>query len=209
MDLLHGLFEESKDPQEYSKAYIENLISLLKSLDHAAIAAIAGKFKKIRKDRGCIYFAGNGGSASTCSHYVNDFHAGSLRHGGGGYRLVDLTSNIASVTALANDVGYENVFCRQLEDVIESRDALVVISASGNSANLIKAAEFAKSRGAATIGILGFDGGQLKSRCDISLVVNTPQGQYGPVEDIHLIINHIISTYLTFKNRVDGKQLRS
>ena len=91
------------------------------------------------------------------------------------------------------------MFCKQLEDVIEAKDALVVISASGNSKNLIRAVDYAKSQGAVAVGLLGFDGGHLKSSCDISLIVATPQGQYGPVEDVHLIINHLISTYLTFK----------
>jgi len=199
MNLIHDLFKESRDPKKYSKAYIDNLIKLLESLDHEAVAAIVQLFERTNENKGRIYFAGNGGSASTCGHFVNDFHAGSLRHGGGGYRLIDLTSNIASLTALANDVGYENVFSHQLEQVIEPKDALVVISASGNSINLIKAVDYAKAQGAKTVGLLGFDGGQLKLKCDLSLVVSTLQGQYGPVEDIHLIINHLISTYLTFK----------
>lgn len=199
MSLLQDIFKTNRDPKKYSKAYTDNLIQLLNSLDHETIALIVQLFEKTQKDKGRIYFAGNGGSASTCGHFVNDFHAGSLRHGGGGYRLIDLTSNIASVTALANDVGYDNVFSHQLEHVIESKDALVVISASGNSRNLIKAVDYAKSQGAQTVGLLGFDGGELKQKCGISLVVTTAQGQYGPVEDIHLIINHLISTYLTFK----------
>jgi D-sedoheptulose 7-phosphate isomerase len=202
MRSLHDLFKENNGPKKYSKAYIDHLIGFLNSLDHETIASIVQLFEKIQKDKGRIYFAGNGGSASTCGHFVNDFHAGSLRHGGGGFRLVDLTSNIASLTALANDVGYEDVFCKQLAHVIEAQDALVVISASGNSRNLIKAVDYARSQGARTVGLLGFDGGQLKSKCDISLVVATPQGQYGPVEDIHLMINHLISTYLTFKKRL-------
>jgi len=205
MNSLHDLFKENKDPKKYSKAYIDYLIGFLNFLDYGTIAAIIQLFEKVQKDKGRIYFAGNGGSASTCGHFVNDFHAGSLRHGGGGFRLIDLTSNIASLTALANDVGYEEVFCKQLEHVIEPIDALVVISASGNSRNLIKAVDYAKSKGTRTVGLLGFDGGQLKSKCDISLVVATPQGQYGPVEDIHLIINHLISTYLTFKKRAEAK----
>jgi D-sedoheptulose 7-phosphate isomerase len=205
MNLLHDLFKESKDPKKYSKAYVDNLMGLLNSLDHETISRIVVLFEGIYKDKGRVYFAGNGGSASTCGHFVNDFHAGSLRHGGGGLRMIDLTSNIASLTALANDVGYEDVFCKQLEHVIEPKDALVVISASGNSRNLIKAVDYARSQGARTVGLLGFDGGQLKSKCDISLVVVTPQGQYGPVEDIHLIINHLISTYLTFKKSADAK----
>ena len=205
MNLLQDLFKDTKDPKKYSQAYIDNLVILLKGLDHQVIFSIIQLFEGIYKEKGRIYFAGNGGSASTCGHFVNDFHAGSLRHGGGGFRLVDLTSNIASITALANDVGYENVFCHQLEHVIEPKDALVVISASGNSRNLIKAVDYAQSQGARTVGLLGFDGGELKSRCDIALVVATPLGQYGPVEDIHLMINHLISTYLTFKKRAAAK----
>lgn len=198
---MEDLYKRNKDAKKYSEAYIGHLTKVLNSLDHGSIAKIVQLFEKIYKDKGRIYFAGNGGSASTCGHFVNDFHAGSLRHGGGGFRLIDLTSNVASLTALANDLGYEDIFCKQLEGVIEPKDALVVISASGNSKNLIKAVDYVKSQGARTVGLLGFDGGQLKSTCDMALVVSTPKGQYGPVEDIHLIINHIISTYLTFKKK--------
>src|SRR5580700_8494742 len=145
---MENLFKKNKDPKQYSKAYVDHLIAILNALDHETISKIVGLFEKIQKDKGRIYFAGNGGSASTCGHFVNDFHAGSLRHGGGGFRLIDLTSNVAPLTALANDVGYEDVFCKQLEDVIESKDALIVVSASGNSKNLIKAVDYAKSQGA-------------------------------------------------------------
>ncbi len=202
--MLEKIFEEQSDALGYSKAYIINLIRLLESLDHRAIINIIDILVLINSNKKSIYFAGNGGSASTCGHFVNDFHAGSLRHGGGGFRMIDLTSNIAALTAVANDTGYEGVFSKQLEGVIEPGDALFVISASGNSQNLIKAVEYAKSQRAKTIGLLGFDGGQLKSLCDVALIVATPQGQYGPVEDIHLIINHLISTYLTFRKNRKG-----
>jgi len=205
MNLLQDLYNNNNEPKTYSKVYTDNLISILNSLDHEAIAKIIQVMEDVYKNKGRIYFAGNGGSASTCGHFVNDFHAGSLRHGGGGFRLIDLTSNIASMTALANDVGYDDVFCKQLEHVIEPNDALVVISASGNSKNLLKAVDYAKTQGARTVGLLGFDGGKLKLMCDYSLVVQTPQGQYGPVEDIHLILNHLISTYFTFKKSANAK----
>lgn len=201
MNILHDLFKDNKESRKYSKAYVDNLIKVLNHLDHETISKIIELFEVIYHQKGRIYFAGNGGSASTCGHFVNDFHAGSLRHGGGGFRLIDLTSNVAALTALANDMGYEDVFYKQLENVIEAKDALVVVSASGNSMNLIKAVDYAKTQGAKTIGLLGFDGGELKSKCDVSLVINTPHGQYGPVEDTHLIINHLISTYLTFKRK--------
>lgn len=201
MNTLENLFKDNNQPKEYSKGYIHNLTKALEQLDHQTIARIIQVFQELYQAKGRIYFAGNGGSASTCGHFVNDLHAGSLRHGGGGFRLIDLTSNIASITALANDVGYDDIFSKQLEGNIEKGDALVVISASGNSRNLIKAVAYAKSQGARTIGLLGFDGGQLRSLCDLALTVSTPHGQYGPVEDIHLIINHLISTYLTFSKK--------
>ncbi len=199
MNTLENLFKENKQAVQYTKAYVDNLIAILNRLDHQALSGIVRIFEQIHERKGRIYFAGNGGSASTCGHFVNDFHAGSLRHGGGGFRPIDLTSNIASLTALANDIGYEDVFSKQIDGVIEPGDALVVISASGNSKNLIKAVHCAKFCGAVTIGFLGFDGGALKKLCDLSLVIETPKGQYGPVEDVHLVIDHLISTYLTFR----------
>lgn len=201
MNTLQGIFNANSQAKAYSKAYTDNLIDILNQLDHQAIADITAAFERVHHQKKRIYFAGNGGSASTCGHFVNDFHAGSKRHGGGGYRLIDLTSNIASLTALANDVGYDHVFSHQLEGIIEEGDALVVISASGNSPNLIKAVQAAKAHKAMTIGLLGFDGGALKKACDSCLVIPTAPGQYGPVEDVHLIINHLISTFLTFKQK--------
>ena len=198
MTPLESLFKDHHQAAQYARAYVDNLIVILKGLDHEAVTGIIGVFEQVYRRKGRIYFAGNGGSASTCGHFVNDLHAGSLRHGGGGFRLMDLTSNIAALTALANDIGYEDVFLKQLEGIIEPGDALVVISASGNSKNLIKAVDYAKSQGVDTVGLLGFDGGELKLLCDMALIVSTPPGQYGPVEDIHLMVNHLISTYFTF-----------
>lgn len=204
MKNLDQVFKHNNQPKTYSKAYIDFLIGLLNHLDHQTIAAIIQALDKVYQQRGRVYLAGNGGSASTCGHIVNDFHAGSIRHGGGGFRMIDLTSNVASVTALANDIGYQEVFAKQIEGVIDPQDMVIVISASGNSTNLIKLVEYAKSQGATTVGFLGFDGGALKKMCDISLVVATEQGQYGPVEDVHLILNHLISTYFTFKRNAQG-----
>ncbi len=204
MNTLENLYKGNKDQVDYSKAYVSYLIDILNQLDHKTVARIIEIFQNVDKERKRVYFAGNGGSASTCGHFVNDLHAGSLRHGGGGFRLIDLTSNISSVTALANDLGYEEIFVRQIDGVMNPGDALVVISASGNSKNLVRAVECAKRQDVKTIGLLGFDGGILKGLCDLSLVVSTAQGQYGPVEDIHLILNHLISTFLTFSKKCNS-----
>jgi len=203
MKKLEEIYKSTQSDLEFSQQYVGSLIELLGSLDHKAIVRIIQTLDEARAAKRRIYFAGNGGSASTCGHFCNDLGAGAKRHGGGEFRVIDLTSNMAAVTALANDCGYENVFLGQIEGVIGPKDVLVVISASGNSPNLVKAVEYAKKQGTKIIGLLGFDGGKLQQLCDIPLVIKTPAGQYGPVEDIHLVMNHLISTYLCLKQAED------
>ncbi len=193
------MFAANQSPEKYAQAYAENLAILLGQLDYAAVGGIMKAFEAAYRNKKRIYFIGNGGSASTCGHFVVDLHAGSQRHGGGGLRVHDLSGNVASLTAVANDVGYEHVFSAQLQGILEENDVVVAISASGNSKNLIKAIEYARSQKAVTIGLLGFDGGSLEPLCDHSLVVRTAKGQYGPVEDVHLIVNHLMGTYFCFR----------
>ena len=100
------------------------------------------------------------------------------------------------MTALANDEGYEKMFVDQLKVHMRDGDALVAISASGNSLNVIAAVEYAKSRGATIVGLTGFDGGKLRELSDISLHVPTARGEYGPVEDLHMIFDHLIGSFL-------------
>jgi len=200
MTTIESLFQKNQDALKYSRAYVTNLTQLLETLDYQALVRIIDVFEKAYAQKKHIFFIGNGGSAATCGHFVNDLHAGSLRHGGGGFRAIDLTCNVASLTALANDVGYENVFVGQLEGQLDRGDVLVSISASGNSPNLVKAVDYAKTQGALTVGFLGFDGGALKGTCDVTIVVRTPKGEYGPVEDIHMVLDHLISSYFCFKS---------
>ena len=112
------------------------------------------------------------------------------------FKTLSLADNTSYITALANDYGYDKIFAYQLEQLLQKEDVLIAISASGNSQNLIEAVKYAKSKGAATIGMLGFDGGKLLTLCDYNIHVKTKIGEYGPVEDIHLFIDHIITGYL-------------
>lgn len=208
MKKLQELYDHSTTGLEYAREYMKYLIAILQSLDYQTIEKIMSIFEQAQINSRKIYFAGNGGSASTCGHFINDLKA-AVKKNKKTKRLdvIDLTSNLATITALANDVGYSEVFVGQIENIINAEDILVVISASGSSVNLVKAAKYAKSRGALVVGFLGFDGGALKNLCDCSLIVKTPQGQYGPVEDIHLILNHLISSYLFFKQSAPVKVL--
>jgi D-sedoheptulose 7-phosphate isomerase len=195
MKKIETLYRENPGAADYSRAYTANLVDILSRLDHQAVARVIEVLDRAYHQRKRIYFIGNGGSASTCGHFVNDLHAGSLRHGGGGFRAHDLAGNVSSLTAVANDLGYEHVFSSQLEGVLDAGDVVVAISASGNSPNLLRAVEYAHKCQAVTVGLLGFDGGALKGMCDHSVVVITEKGEYGPVEDIHMVLDHLIASY--------------
>ena len=176
--------------------YTRKLIGLLEELDHAAIDEVVRVLLEAR-DRGSrIVFIGNGGSASTASHFAIDIGIGT-KGGENPFRANSLTDNNAILTGLANDFGYDQVFVRQLSVSMLPGDVLFAISASGNSRNILEAVTFANSRGNHTIGLSGFDGGKLKEICVTSLHIPTEKGDYGLVEDMHLVINHIITSHLT------------
>ena len=113
--------------------------------------------------------------------------------------ILFFASRVSVISAIANDDGYENVFVNQLKIHYRNGDKLVAISASGNSPNVVAASEWVKNRNGKVIGLIGFDGGKLKDICDIAIHVKTPEGEYGPVEDIHIIIDHLISNWLIYK----------
>ena len=116
------------------------------------------------------------------------------------FKFISLVDNNSSLTAIPNDTNFENVFINQLKIHFNSGDFLIAISASGNSSNIIKAAEYVKSNGGKVVGFIGFDGGKLAEISDIRLHVNTLSGEYGPVEDSHLILNHILAHW--FQNKL-------
>ena len=115
------------------------------------------------------------------------------------FKIISLNDNTAVVTAIANDIGYENIFLKQLEIHYKKGDKILIFSASGNSENLLKAAKWIKKKGGRVISILGFDGGKLKKISDLSVHIKTEKGAYGPVEDIQLIINHIFAHWFQYK----------
>jgi len=155
-----------------------------------------------------FFLAGNGGSAVTASHMANDIGIDVLKKGGSNkpFRVLALTDNTSVMTAISNDDGYENLFVNQLKIHFRHGDKLGVISASGNSPNVVAAAKWVKKRKGRTVGIVGFDGGKLKDICDIVIHVHTLKGEYGPVEDIHMIIDHLISNWLICKMQAETKK---
>jgi D-sedoheptulose 7-phosphate isomerase len=190
------------EPIAFSKEYANYLISLLQQLDHAGVAKCIEHLEKARQNENTIFIIGNGGSASTASHIANDFGSAVLKKSkksvDKSYKALALTDNISVISAIANDSSYNNVFLDQLKVHYRSGDILIAISASGNSPNLVVAAEWFKEQGGTVIAWLGFDGGKLKSVADVPVVIETPKGEYAPVEDMHLVINHIIVTWMHY-----------
>ena len=180
----------------YARAYLDYLSSCFASVDCDAVGAFADLLLSARQTGNAVFFIGNGGSAATASHFANDISVGTRTGDGKPFRAISLTDNVAVMTALANDEGYEKMFVDQLKVHMRDGDALVAISASGNSLNVIAAVEYAKSRGATIVGLTGFDGGKLRELSDISLHVPTARGEYGPVEDLHMIFDHLIGSFL-------------
>ena len=181
---------------EHVRRYAEYLAGLLRRLDTAAVEKIATVLEEARRDGRTIYFVGNGGSAATASHFATDFAQGAGAPEEAPFRALSLTDNLAALTALGNDVGYDQVFVGQLRSLFRPGDVLVAISASGNSENVLRAVEFANARAGVTVGLVGFDGGRLKRLCNACLHVETAAGEYEVVEDIHHAACHVIAKFV-------------
>lgn len=166
---------------------------LLTQIPNEEVIALVIAINQVRKTGGTVYIVGNGGSASTASHFATDIGIGSLNRANP-VRSVSLCDNTAAITAIANDLDYSSIFAQQLKLLGKQGDLLIVISASGNSDNLIKAVEVASELGMESHSLTGFDGGKLKHlTLGRNIHVETPKGAYGLVEDAHLAICHVIT----------------
>ena len=197
MNTLEEIFEQSHLQADYFKKYCDYVRKLISEIDIESVKGVVDCFLEARANNKTIYFAGNGGSATTASHFAQDMGEIGRKIRGKGFRTQSINDNVAALTAISNDYSYDNVFSLQIEYNFNLGDVLVVISASGNSPNVIKAVNLAKERGGTTIGLVGFeDGGRLAQICDYIIHAKSKKGEYGPVEDIHLILNHMIVSYL-------------
>jgi D-sedoheptulose 7-phosphate isomerase len=179
--------------------HIERLQRALSAVSPDDLDALGESLFRAYRDDKQVFTAGNGGSSSTASHIAADLAKNTIGPNMRRFRIASLSENAAIVTALANDLGYENVFVEQLVNVIRPGDVLIVVSASGNSPNILKAMRYARAQSAEVVALLGFDGGEAAGLADVAVVI--PSDDYGVVEDIHLIVNHILVKH--FKARLD------
>ncbi len=185
--------------ESFVKSYKSHLIDLINNIDSSVIEAIINAIETTVQKKSRIYILGNGGSSATASHMVNDLGAGLRRRGIINLDVVSLADNTPVITAIANDIGYDNIFYMQMEGLLNPEDLVIAISCSGNSPNIIKAIQYAKKQGCKLVGVTGFDGGLLKEISDINFHVDVEKGQYGLVEDVHMILDHIIYSYYNGK----------
>jgi D-sedoheptulose 7-phosphate isomerase len=179
-------------PLEQIRASLEALAGLAArvSADQAEeIAAIADRFEATLRGGGTLYFAGNGGSAADAQHLATEYVV-RYQTTRPAMRAVALTTDTSLLTACANDMGFDEVFARQVEALAEPGDLLVLHSTSGESPNVIRAAQTAKARGVAVVAFLGRGGGHLRELADAALVI--PADDTARIQELHLAIEHVI-----------------
>jgi len=190
----HGVAYSPIERQVFD--HLEAVRDQLSRVAGADVVRLVQLLRSVRDRGSFIYIAGNGGSASTASHWANDLGKATKRSGQRPVKVICLSDNVSWFSALSNDEGYDRSFAGQLENYVSAGDLLVCISASGNSKNLIAATELARTRGAATYALLGFDGGALKDIAQDSMVVECDRGAYELVEDIHMAVCHAVTRCL-------------
>jgi len=182
----------------FAKDYLRRLQGVMDGLPLERLDRIVAAIEAAYHAGQQIFIIGNGGSAATASHMMNDLSKSTIARAGGGawprIRAIALTDNVPLMTAWANDNAFTEIFSEPLQNLARPGDLLVAISASGKSANILTAVRAARQLGLTIVGLSGFGGGELAEEADVALIV--PSDHYGQVEDVHMMLNHIISDYL-------------
>ena len=183
----------TKSKQFYIQ-YINEKNNLLRNINFKELDRIIDTIKKCLKSNNIIYTCGNGGSSSLAEHFTCDFIKQTNNKTNLKVKSISLTSNFSLISAIANDISYDDIFSFQIEKLCKRNDILFLFSVSGNSKNLIKAVKKAKAKGVKTVSFTGFKGGRLSKITNFNL--NFPMANYGIVEDCHISIMHFLSQYL-------------
>lgn len=194
----HALGPGGLDVNEFASWYRSQSLEQWERLDLGALVRVAKLLERTQSSGRFIWVCGNGGSAATAAHVGCDFGKTAAVSGRKPIKTVSLCDNTALITAIGNDLSFDETFSRQLESVARKGDLVILISGSGNSPNLLRAAKTARSLGAKVVSLLGFNGGKLKALSDEFVLV--PSDQYGVIEDIHMSIAHILTFYLKQRN---------
>lgn len=172
------------------EGYLATIKKIVGMIDKEKIESVINMLEKARLSHNRIFILGNGGSATTANHFVCDFGKNAIKGDEGRFKIISLCDNMATITAYGNDFAYERIFEERLKNLMEEKDIIMCISASGNSKNVINAVQYAKKKNGYIISLTGFDGGKLKNLSDLN--INIHGGCIEQIEDVHLMIEHII-----------------
>jgi len=181
-------------PERYAKRYLAELIKSINDMPLDKVKEIAGILKGAYKKGRHVFIMGNGGSAATASHFVCDLAKGTRVPGKRHFKVIGLTDNVPLLTAWSNDVAYKDVFKSQLENLLGKDDIVIVFTGSGNSPNVLEAVKYARKIKAKSIAFAGFNGGKIRDLADVCLIA--PSSNMERIEDMHLILEHLIKLYL-------------
>lgn len=188
-----------KNFKNFLESYLSKLVDSIKLSKIKQIEKASTKILQTVKKKGTIFVCGNGGSAAISNHYVCDYLKFLRQHTKLKPKVISLSSNLETITAISNDFSYDQIFKYQAESLFEKNDLVIVVSSSGNSKNVKELVKYSKKKGVKIIGFSGFKGGYLKKHSDIS--IHIPADNYGISEDSHHILMHIILQYLILKQK--------
>jgi|TARA_B110000459_G_C16442938_1_gene417136 D-sedoheptulose 7-phosphate isomerase len=193
--------KSSNSIDKFAKNYFEYMAHLYSNIDLKIFKKFETEFEDVRSKEKTLFIIGNGGGASTAMSMVNDLGFDILKKTKNKkpFKMKSLIDNSIILTAISNDTSFEDVFTNQLKLYFKKGDKLLIFSASGNSKNLIRAAEYAKKNNGKILSVVGFDGGKVKKISDCCMHINTNKGEYGPVEDLQLTFNHILAHWFQIK----------
>lgn len=184
--------------------YLSELEQVIHNLSREEVRAVADALMNAWRQKRQIFIIGNGGSAATASHMMNDLNKFTRVVGHPRFRVIALTDNVPYMTAVGNDQSYADIFVEPLQNLMQAGDVLIGISASGNSPNIIKAVEYAHSIGGQVIGFVGRPGGKLAQMANLKIVA--PSDRIGQQEDVHMILDHCLSFVLLERVKQEAAQ---
>jgi len=199
------LVEERRDVgsvTEQVAGYLEEARLLLESLPLAPVEAVIDVLWRANRERRHVFVLGNGGSAATSSHFANDLAKSTIVPGQPRFRVTSLADSVPIMLAWANDTAFENIFAEQIESLVSPGDVVVAISGSGNSPNVLRAVQVARTHGATTVGLCGHEGGRLAGLVDHAIVARSSVMTH--IEDAHHVLQHLICTILYRRLQAEG-----
>lgn len=192
--------------KEIINNYFDHIGRLINNFNYKEIEDMINILEKARIEGKNIFILGNGGSATTANHFVCDFGKNAIQGNKKRFKIISLCDNLATITAYGNDLGYETIFEERLKNLMEDNDVVIALSASGNSKNVLHAANYVKARNGILISMTGNDGGKLKEISDLN--INIESNTIEQIEDIHLMIEHIIVYVYEHKDDVKNELVR-